>query len=93
MHGFQICLLHLIEDAGDMWLQLLDAPTDAIGWTGGVLSVREGEVQEVDESILQSDGRKVREIIHLTEISNDFSKSFDFLSLSAIKYHLRSRVS
>lgn len=62
MHGFQISLLHLNKQHGDLWLQLLDAPTDSVGWTGGVMTVRDGDGDgdgEDDESLLQSDVKKV----------------------------------
>ncbi|KAG6451910.1 hypothetical protein O3G_MSEX007381 [Manduca sexta] len=58
MHGFQICLLHLNKANGDLWLELLDAPTAAAGWTGGEASVRsEGEHVD-DDSLLQSHVQK-----------------------------------
>ncbi|XP_039751128.1 triokinase/FMN cyclase-like [Pararge aegeria] len=59
MQGFQICLLHLNKEHGDLWLKLLDAPTEAIGWTGGVMSVKEGDEEHGDDdTLLQGDGRK-----------------------------------
>ncbi|XP_041988500.1 triokinase/FMN cyclase-like isoform X2 [Aricia agestis] len=58
MQGFQICLLHLTKDFGDLWLQLLDAPTDAIGWTGGVMSIRDETLKEDEESLLENVGKK-----------------------------------
>ncbi|XP_013181565.1 PREDICTED: bifunctional ATP-dependent dihydroxyacetone kinase/FAD-AMP lyase (cyclizing)-like [Papilio xuthus] len=59
MHGFQICVLHLNREHGDLWLELLDFPTDAAGWTGGVASQR-GEVDHGDDlTLLQADGRKM----------------------------------
>lgn len=39
MHGFQICVLRLVEAHADYWLKLLDASTDAPGWPGTLLSV------------------------------------------------------
>ncbi|XP_034827112.1 triokinase/FMN cyclase-like [Maniola hyperantus] len=59
MQGFQICLMHLNKEHGDLWLQLLDAPTEAIGWTGGVMSVKEGSgTHGDDDTLLQVHGRK-----------------------------------
>lgn len=62
MHGFQICVLHLTKENGDLWLELLDLPTDAIGWTGGEMSVRADDDHEDDETLLQSDGLKVKSL-------------------------------
>ncbi|XP_045768237.1 triokinase/FMN cyclase-like [Maniola jurtina] len=59
MQGFQICLLHLNKEHGDLWLQLLDAPTEAIGWTGGVMSVKHGDGSHGDDdTLLQVHGTK-----------------------------------
>ncbi|CAH3871140.1 triokinase/FMN cyclase-like [Pieris brassicae] len=59
MQGFQICLLHLNEIHGKLWLDLLDQPTEAVGWTGGVMSVRPTqELEHGDEEDLQSDVHK-----------------------------------
>ncbi|XP_073949880.1 triokinase/FMN cyclase-like [Choristoneura fumiferana] len=58
MHGFQICLLHLNKEHGDLWLELLDAPTAAVGWTGGEASVRREGGHIDDDTLLQSDARK-----------------------------------
>lgn len=60
MHGFQICLLHLNAKSGDTWLELLDAPTDAPCWPGGEASIRRDGGIGDDESLLQTDERKVR---------------------------------
>ncbi|CAH0714657.1 unnamed protein product, partial [Brenthis ino] len=60
MHGFQICLLHLNKENGDLWLDLIDAPTEAVGWTGGVMSVRgddDGQDGD-DDTLLQEDEKK-----------------------------------
>lgn len=68
MHGFQICLLHLNKKLGDFWLELLDAPTEALGWTGGVLSARgEGGIGD-DDSLLKTHTRKVGNFL------SDFSR-------------------
>ncbi|KOB70182.1 Bifunctional ATP-dependent dihydroxyacetone kinase/FAD-AMP lyase (Cyclizing), partial [Operophtera brumata] len=45
-------------DMGDLWLELLDAPTGASGWTGSEMSVRNDEKHLDDETLLQTDGRK-----------------------------------
>ncbi|XP_068632431.1 triokinase/FMN cyclase-like [Battus philenor] len=58
MHGFQICLLHLTKEHGDLWLELLDSPTEALGWTGGLASKREEDDHGDDDSLLQTDGIK-----------------------------------
>ncbi|XP_047987430.1 triokinase/FMN cyclase-like isoform X3 [Leguminivora glycinivorella] len=58
MHGFQICLLHLNQTRGDLWLELLDAPTAAVGWIGGAMSRRCDEPHEDDDTLLQSDATK-----------------------------------
>ncbi|XP_063359561.1 triokinase/FMN cyclase-like [Cydia amplana] len=58
MHGFQICLLHLNQTRGDLWLELLDAPTAAVGWVGGAASRRCDEPHGDDDTLLQSDARK-----------------------------------
>ncbi|CAH1646437.1 unnamed protein product [Spodoptera littoralis] len=60
MQGFQICLLNLNKEKGDLWLELLDAPTAASAWSGGLLSVRsEGEEGHGDDdTLLQAGGRK-----------------------------------
>lgn len=59
MHGFQICLLHLNKTHGDTWLELMDAPTTAAGWTGSDTSIRgDDDTHGDDESLLQSDVRK-----------------------------------
>ncbi|CAH2077094.1 unnamed protein product, partial [Iphiclides podalirius] len=59
MHAFQICVLHLNKTHGDMWLELLDAPTGALGWTGGEASKRGEDVHGDDETLLQTDGLKL----------------------------------
>lgn len=59
MHGFQICILHLNQDMGDLWLELLDAPTGAASWTGSEMSARNDEKHVDDETDLQFDGKKV----------------------------------
>lgn len=59
MHGFQICILHLNQEMGELWLELLDAPTGSAGWTGNDMSVRNDEQHVDDDTLLQSDGRKV----------------------------------
>ncbi|KAI8422810.1 hypothetical protein MSG28_006555 [Choristoneura fumiferana] len=64
MHGFQICLLHLNKEHGDLWLELLDAPTAAVGWTGGEASVRREGGHIDDDTLLQSDARKCIILIH-----------------------------
>ncbi|XP_072938556.1 triokinase/FMN cyclase-like [Epargyreus clarus] len=60
MHGFQICLLHLNSQYGDLWLDFLDDPTDCPGWAGSNLSIRskDDESHEDDETVLHTDGRK-----------------------------------
>ncbi|XP_038215066.1 triokinase/FMN cyclase-like [Zerene cesonia] len=62
MQGFQICLLHLNDTHGDLWLELIDLPTDALGWVGGAMSVGEGELEdgddEDDEDGTLNDGKK-----------------------------------
>ena len=62
MQGFQICLLNLPKDKGDLWLELMDAPTGGSAWTGGELSVRSEGQHVDDDTLLQADGRKVRKI-------------------------------
>ncbi|CAK1600597.1 unnamed protein product [Parnassius mnemosyne] len=59
MHGFQICVLHLNKEQGDFWLELLDAPTDALGWTGGEASKRGHDSHGDDESLMQTDEREI----------------------------------
>ena len=71
MHGFQISLLHLNKQNGDIWLELLDEPTDAVAWTGSAMSVRDdGDGDDVDDehddALLQSDEKKVSLIINIT---------------------------
>ncbi|KAJ0175842.1 hypothetical protein K1T71_009001 [Dendrolimus kikuchii] len=59
MHGFQICLLHLNKEHGDLWLELLDDPTDAAGWTGSETSKRgDDDMHADDETTIQTDTRK-----------------------------------
>ncbi|XP_037870500.1 triokinase/FMN cyclase isoform X1 [Bombyx mori] len=58
MHGFQICLLLLNKEHGDLFLELLDAPTSAAAWTGGEISVRSDGGHVDDESLLKGDVRK-----------------------------------
>uniref|UniRef100_A0A2A4K9H2 Triokinase/FMN cyclase n=1 Tax=Heliothis virescens TaxID=7102 RepID=A0A2A4K9H2_HELVI len=60
MQGFQICILHLNEEKGDLWLETLDAPTGGSAWTGGVLSVRSEGGHVDDETLLQSHGAKAK---------------------------------
>ncbi|XP_049868340.1 triokinase/FMN cyclase-like [Pectinophora gossypiella] len=59
MHGFQICLLHLNKQHGDLWLELLDAPTNAVGWCGGAQSVKTEGGHGDDETLLQTHSRKL----------------------------------
>ncbi|CAK1540769.1 unnamed protein product [Leptosia nina] len=60
MQGFQICLLHLNDVHGKLWLELLDLPTDALGWTGGIMTIRpEKEGEHSDDVDLQTDGLKM----------------------------------
>ncbi|VVD05080.1 unnamed protein product [Leptidea sinapis] len=62
MQGFQICLLHLNDVNGNLWLELLDAPTESIGWTGGSMSVPKKTTNQItdddDDLSLQNTGRK-----------------------------------
>ncbi|XP_026314785.1 triokinase/FMN cyclase-like [Hyposmocoma kahamanoa] len=59
MHGFQICLMNLNQEHGDLWLELLDYPTTVLGWAGGPLSVKgDGGVGD-DETLLQAHSRKI----------------------------------
>lgn len=60
MHGFQLCLFHLNKQYGDLWLELLDDSTGAAGWIGGEASKKVDGEHLDDETLLQSDGRKVR---------------------------------
>ncbi|KAL4710638.1 hypothetical protein ACJJTC_003274 [Scirpophaga incertulas] len=58
MHGFQICLLHLDQRHGEAWLRLLDAPTAAPGWPGGVASIRrQGGIGD-DDSLTHTEETK-----------------------------------
>lgn len=67
MHGFQICVLHLNREHGDLWLELLDVPTEASGWTGNVASQRGDDDHGDDLTLLQTDGRKVMYLkLHLS---------------------------
>lgn len=61
MQGFQICLVNLNKEKGDLWLELLDAPTVASAWSGGLLSgrIEEDEEHGDDDTLLQAGGRKV----------------------------------
>lgn len=65
MHGFQICLLHLNQEHGDLWLELLDYPTSVLGWAGGPLSVKgDGGVGD-DDTLLQAHSQKVDKLLNL----------------------------
>ncbi|XP_013187066.1 triokinase/FMN cyclase [Amyelois transitella] len=57
MHGLHICLLKLSKESGDLYLELLDADTDAPGWTGTRLSVGE-EVEDLEDDDEDSSTRK-----------------------------------
>ncbi|CAH0581613.1 unnamed protein product [Chrysodeixis includens] len=54
MHGFQICLLQLPAERGDVWLQLLDAPAEAAAWTGCAMSVGKTGGHGDDDTLLQT---------------------------------------
>ncbi|CAG4949498.1 unnamed protein product [Colias eurytheme] len=62
MQGFQICLLHLNDKNGDLWLELIDFPTNALGWVGGAMSVGDGGDGdgEDEEDGVQNDGKKIQ---------------------------------
>lgn len=59
MHGFQICVLHLNDKDGDMWLGLIDSPTLASGWTPYEYSVKHDGDHFDEDTLLQGDGRKI----------------------------------
>ncbi|KAI5642756.1 DAK2 domain-containing protein [Phthorimaea operculella] len=66
-----VCLLHLSNEYSDLWLEALDAPTEALGWCGGAMSIGKEGSHLDDETLLQSHKRMVVCLLHLNKEHGD----------------------